>query len=132
MNISQAVEYGIRGIIHMARDKGDGPLLVMNIAQAEDISPTFLHKIFKRMVQGRILNSRRGVGYTLARPPESITLLEIVEAIEGPIQLRRCVVDEDYCPRSDDCTVSVLWKDVQATIVDKLRSISLQDMANLE
>jgi Rrf2 family protein len=128
LEISQAVEYGIRGIMYMAQ-QGDGqPVLLRNIAEAEDISSTFLHKIFLRLTRSRILNSRRGVGYTLARDPQTITLLEIAEAIEGPIMIRRCVIDKDYCERGDDCFLASFWSELQEDLCAKLSSVTVRDL----
>ena len=97
-------------------------------AEAEGISLTFLHKIFRRLSRNRILNSTRGVGYTLARKPDSITLLDIAQAIEGPITLRRCLVDKDYCERGDDCTLASFWSELQEELVGKLNSVTILDL----
>jgi Rrf2 family protein len=131
LEISQAIEYGIRGIIHMAQIGPDRPVLVKEIAKAENISPTFLHKIFQRLVQSRILNSRRGVGYTFAVHPSSITLLDLIEAIEGPISLRRCLLDKDYCERVEHCALAGFWTELQEELISKLGSTTVQDLASL-
>ena len=128
LEISQAVEYGIRGMMYMVQKGEEGPALVREIADAEDIPIAFLHKIFQRMAQGRILNSRRGIGYTFAMPPEKITLLDIVQAIEGPINLRTCVLDKNYCERSSHCTLVDFWTELQETLISKLSSVTVRDL----
>ncbi len=110
-------------------DKGSGQaVLLREIAEAEDISPSFLHKIFHRLTRSQILNSRRGVGYTLAREPQAISLLDIAEAIEGPIAIRRCMTDKDYCERGDDCRLAAFWSELQEGLVGKLQSVTIQDL----
>lgn len=128
LEISQAIEYGVRGIIHMAQQGSDKSFLLKDIAEAEDISPTFLHKIFHRLTRTRILNSRRGVGYTLARPPEEISVLDIAEAIEGPLMLRRCIMDKDYCDRGEHCLLASFWLELQNDMAAKLGSVSIKDL----
>ena len=132
MEISQAVEYGIRGIMFMAQVETDRPVLVKEVAEAEDISPAYLHKIFQLMVRSRILNSRRGVGYTFAIAPEKITLLDIFQAIEGPIVLRRCVEDRGSCDREEACSLVSFWTEVQEELIAKLSSKSIRDLVTSE
>lgn len=128
LEISQAVEYGVRGMIYMAQKGADRPVLLKEIAEAEDISPTFLHKIFHRLTRNRILGSQRGVGYTLIRDPETITLREITEAIEGPILIRRCLLDKENCERGDDCQLASFWRELQEEMVSKLESVTIKDL----
>ena len=128
LEISQAIEYGVRGLMHLAQKEGDRPVHVKEIAQQEEISHPFLHKIFRRMSKRRILNSKRGVGFTLARAPEEITLLEVVEAIEGPIMIKECVVDADYCERTSQCGLTLFWTRLQEEMVARLRAVSVHDL----
>ena len=130
--ICQAAEYGVRGIMFMTQMEEERPVLLKEIAQAEEISPTYLHKIFQKMVRSRILNSRRGVGYTLAKTPEKITLLDVIQAVEGPITIRPCIMDENYCKRSTKCNLTRVWTDLQGELVDKLSSISIRDLVTNE
>jgi Rrf2 family protein len=119
-------------MIYMAQMGADRPVLLREIAEAEDISPTFLHKIFRRLARNRILGSQRGVGYTLNRAPETITLLAIAEAIEGPILIRRCIVDKDYCNRRDNCLLASFWTELQEELVAKLESVTIKDLVATE
>lgn len=130
LEISQAVEYGIRGVMYMAQKDDDRPALVREIAEAEDIPVAFLHKIFQRMTRTRLLSARRGVGYTFAKPPEEITLLDVVHAIEGPVHLRSCVLDKDYCERSGRCKLVNFWTELQGELVEKLRGVTIRDLVS--
>lgn len=128
MEIPQAVEYGVRGMIYMAQQSAGQPILLKQIAKAEDISPTFLHKIFHRLTRNRILNSRRGVGYTMAKAPEEISILDIAEAIEGPLLIRRCIMEKDYCERGKDCALLSFWAELQEDLTAKLKAVTLKDL----
>jgi Rrf2 family protein len=128
LEISQAVEYGVRGIMYMARRRDENPVPIKEIAAAEEISISFLHKIFQRMARNRILNSRRGIGYTLARTPEEISILDVAEAIEGPLMIRRCILDKNYCERGKDCHLLSFWLELQEDMASKLSSVSLKDL----
>lgn len=129
IEISQAVEYGVRGLMQLVQRQSGRPVHVKEIAEAEEISMAFLYKIFRRMARGRILNSRRGVGYSLALPPEEITILDIIQAIEGPIVLKPCIVDESYCDRTNQCVLAAFWASIQEEIVERLRGVSIVDLA---
>jgi Rrf2 family protein len=89
MKLTRASRYAIGAIVHLARQPGK-PLASHEIAEAEGIPEWFLLKVLKPAVNAGILYSYRGPGggYQLARVPKDITLLEIVEAVEGPIQSR--------------------------------------------
>lgn len=130
LEISQAVEYGVRGLMHLVQSQSGRPVRVKEIAQSEEIPPAFLYKIFSRMRRHRILNSRRGIGYTLASPPEQITLLDVIQAIEGPIMVKPCLVDENYCERVSQCVLVAFWTSIQEGVVDKLRTVSILDLAS--
>lgn len=115
--------------MHLVQSQSGRPVRVKEIAEAEEIPPAFLYKIFSRMRRNRILNSRRGIGYTLASPPEEITLLDVIQAIEGPITLKPCIDDENYCSRVNQCVLVSFWTSIQEGVVDKLRTVSILDLA---
>lgn len=130
LEISQAVEYGVRGLMQLVQSQSGRPVRVKEVAQAEEIPPAFLYKIFNRMRRSRILNSRRGIGYTLASPPEEISLLDVIQAIEGPITIKPCLVDKDYCDRVNQCSLVAFWTSIQEEVVAKLKTVSIRDLAS--
>jgi DNA-binding IscR family transcriptional regulator len=65
---------------------------------------------------------------TLAREPGNITLLEVVEAIDGPIQLNECVTNSGACTFEDDCPIKPVWCDAQDELVGRLKSTNFEQM----
>ena len=93
MRLTRGADYGTRGIIYLARQPANAIVLVGDIASAEQLSESYLAKIFQELAKGGLVRSHRGAkgGFSLARPPEQITLRQVIEAIEGPIAINRCL-----------------------------------------
>jgi Rrf2 family protein len=88
MKLTRASSYALHALAFMAAQKHDQPMASHNIAQSEDIPERFLLKVLKPLVSARILHSVKGPngGYRLAKSPSEISVLEIVEAVDGPIR----------------------------------------------
>lgn len=99
-----------------------------DIAATEHIPSSFTAKILRRLVKAGLLRSTRGVsgGFGLARDAAEINLLDIVQGIEGPIQLTDCAPDPEHCTLSHDCPVSTVWFEVQRQMTDLLRQTTLE------
>lgn len=91
MKITRATAYAIYALMHIAQLKSESPVASRTIAQAHNIPERFLLKVLKPLVAMGLLHSVKGPrgGYQLARPPSQITLLEIIEAVEGPLRVQR-------------------------------------------
>ncbi len=89
MKFSRTVGYAVRATIHLARSDSPSPIPCSQLASEGNMPERFLLQILRNLVMHGILKSSRGVdgGYTLTKSPEQITLLEIIEAIEGPVGL---------------------------------------------
>ncbi len=129
--ISRKGDYAIRGMVYLAGQPPDRVVLAGEIARAMDVPPQFLAKIFQQFVKLRLVRSYRGSGggFQLGRPPEQITLCEIVEAVEGPIMPNFCLMSGGVCGREKGCTVHPVWRRVQKSIVDILSGVTLKDLA---
>jgi Rrf2 family protein len=90
MKLTNASRYGIAALVHLARQKPNTPLASHQIAHLDGLPERFLLKVLKNLVTAGVLRSLKGPngGYLLARPPQGVTLLEVVEAIDGPIRGR--------------------------------------------
>lgn len=124
MQITRQADYALRAMLYLAKLEKDVRAATSQIADEQQIPPSFLAKIISQLsIAGLILTSRgaRG-GVTLARQPEEITLLDVVEAIDGPISLNVCSHSAGACPFGDDCPIQPIWSDAQHELVDKLRS----------
>jgi Rrf2 family protein len=102
------------------------------IAQAQKIPGSFMAKILRSLVRARLLDSARGVngGFSLARPPSEITMLDIVEAVEGPLGIAPCVPDPRACEWACDCPAAPVWCRVQETIREILGSSTLETLVS--
>jgi Rrf2 family protein len=88
MKLSRACSYALHALVHMVQEGQDRPVASHHIAQARGIPERFLLKVLKPLVSARVLQSVKGPngGYRLAKPAAKITVLEVVEAVEGPIR----------------------------------------------
>lgn len=131
MELTRKGEYAIRGIVHLATQPSDQVCLLSDIAAAVDVPQTFLAKIFQQFSKIGLVRSYRGTGggFVLGRAPEKISLLEVVEAVEGPILPNRCVTGDDECDRSSSCKVHPVWIKVQEQVRDILAKVSLKELA---
>ena len=104
MLVTREADYAIRCVLEVARH---GRVSAARVAELQDISPTFLGKIVQSLARAGILSTRRGVGggLSLAVPLESITVLRVIEAVEGPLCLNDCVATPPQCPQIATCPV---------------------------
>ena len=130
-SISKKGDYAIRGMVYLASQPPDRVVLLGEIAQAMDVPPHFLAKIFQQFGKLGLVQSFRGSGggFRLGRPPGEITLCEIVEAVEGPIAPNRCVMSSGACRREKVCPVHPVWKKVQSSVVEILSGVTLKDLS---
>lgn len=100
------------------------------IAEEQHIPPSFLAKIISQLSIAGLLHTSRGArgGVTLARDAKDITLLEVVEAIDGPIQLNECVGDSGTCSFDESCPLRPVWCDAQEELVGRLKGTNFADM----
>jgi Rrf2 family transcriptional regulator, iron-sulfur cluster assembly transcription factor len=131
MELTRKGEYAIRGIVYLAKKPVDQVCLLSEIAAAVDVPQTFLAKIFQQFSKIGLVKSYRGTGggFLLGRAPEKITLLEVVEAVEGQIIPNRCVAGSGECERDASCSVHPVWVKVQAQVKDILSQATLKDLA---
>ena len=126
MQLSPAAELAIRGTVTLASEYGNGPVTLDSICARRDLPKQYLVKIFGSLNRANIITTIRGKkgGYTLSRPPAEITLLDIVEAVEGPIAMNYCQQEPSQC-QEDICPIRPLWTEIQTVVREKLSSMSL-------
>jgi Rrf2 family protein len=131
MELTRKGEYAIRGVIYLAQQPPGQVSLISEIAAATQVPQTFLAKIFQSFAKIGIVSSSRGTGggFVLARPASTITLREVVEAVEGPIMPNRCLLGASICERSSKCNVHEVWRTVQTQVVQILASVSIEELA---
>lgn len=131
MELTRKGEYAIRGIVYLASRPAEQICLLSEIAAAVDVPQTFLAKIFQQFSKVGLVKSYRGTGggFILGRPANAITLLEVVEAVEGTIVPNRCVINVGECTRDHLCSVHPVWKQVQLQVREILSSVTMQELA---
>ncbi len=129
--LSKAAEYAIRGILYLSLKWGEGASGVEEIARAQDVPAPYLSKLLQILTKKGFVKSYRGAegGFVLMRPPRDITLLEVIEAVEGPIYLNDCLIRAGYCPRDRECPVHDVWKEAQHKLLECLRNYTFEDLA---
>ncbi len=136
MKLSQKGEYGLHALLELARRYGQGTVQAAAIAAQRGIPPQYLQQILLALRRAGLVRSERGPhgGHELARPPEGITLLEAVEALEGSTFPAPCA-DPDSpptCPERDRCVFLGIWRQVDAATRDVLGGVTLADLARQE
>ena len=128
LRLTRAADYAVRGMMHLGSIREGGVALSDEIAEAQHIPPSFMAKILRQLVKSGLLRSARGVngGFGLARTAAEINLLDIVEAVEGPIHLTDCAPDPEHCALSHDCPASSVWLEVQLRMTGLLRETTLE------
>ena len=133
MRISRETDYAIRCMLHLCADAGKVSM-VDEIAQARDVPKSFLAKILQKLKRAKLVESFRGVkgGFRLARDPSGISLLDVIEAIQGDVGVNVCAVDELACDRSAECVVHPIWKKMSSKIKVLLKEHDLLSLAEAE
>ena len=131
MQLTRAGEYGILGTLYLAERHDEPVVMLAQIAEAEGAPESFLRKIFGMLAKHGIVEAQRGRhgGFHLARAPDQISLLEVIEAIEGPIALNVCLLRPESCDKRDDCPVHHVWEEAQGALLSVLDKHSLGDLA---
>ena len=128
MRLSHAAEFAVRGTCVLAEKHGRGPIKLEAICRERGLAREYLAKILGSLVRAGLVTAVRGKkgGYMLARDPRRITLLDVVEAVEGPIHLNFCQEDPPDCDR-EDCRIRPLWTDLQEMVRARLAAQRLID-----
>ncbi|HKY31313.1 MAG TPA: Rrf2 family transcriptional regulator [Candidatus Polarisedimenticolia bacterium] len=130
LRLSRETDYSLLALMYIAEREPGQLAYRRDIAAHYNIPREFLAKVLQKLCRRGLVKSYRGMqgGYALARRPETITLADVVEAIDGPIALVDCQCDPDGCPQEEACTVQSVMGEVRRGIEEVLRGISLEHM----
>jgi Rrf2 family protein len=130
MKLSTRGRYGTRALLDIALHGGQGPILLRDIAQREQISLMYLEHLITPLVTAGIIGSTRGArgGVWLAKPPQQITLNEVIRLLEGSIAPVECVSNPKTCSRSDRCATRDVWAELEKAMNGVLEATTLQDL----
>ena len=125
MKLSTRGEYAARAVLELSLHYGQNPVKIREIAERQDIPQKYLETILLTLQRAGVARSKRGArgGYYLAKPPEAITVGEVIRAMDGPLAPIGCVsvTAHEFCPREGACGLELVWRearDAVASILD--------------
>jgi Rrf2 family protein len=132
LKLSTKSRYGTRMLVDMAQHYNQGPIQLGEIAKRQDVSVKYLEQIIIPLKKAHYVTSVRGPkgGHLLAKPPEEITVAEIVALLEEGSSLVECGEHAEVCPRADSCPTRLIWKEASDAMFERLGAITLADLAN--
>lgn len=132
MKISALEEYGLRCLIHVARQESDAPISAQQIAEREGLSLPYAQKILRILAQGDLIEARRGVngGYVLARQVERISVGDVFRVLGGMMEIgdicERYTGELQSCSHTSGCSIKPLWSHISDFVVRTLDNISIK------
>ncbi len=131
MRVSKKSRYGLRMMLELAGEYGNGYIFLKEIASRQDISEKYLSQIVLALKSRGLVISGRGAkgGHMLSRHPSEITAGEIVAALEGDPGIVECVANRSICPKRNECAAADLWENLEKVISDTLSATTLSDLA---
>lgn len=129
--LSRKADYGVRAMIDIARQPPDGRIVVADIAKRQNIPAFYLAKIVPHLARAGLVRTTLGAagGITLSVPPDQISLLQIIEAIDGPFALNQCSVDPVSCEHHATCPTLHVWCQAQSQLNRLLAETRISDLA---
>jgi Rrf2 family protein len=123
-------DYALRAMVNLAGHYGEDPVSTRDISQSEDISYQLACKLMQKLNNAGLVKSSMGPngGFVLSRTPRKINLAEIIDAIQGPLSLSRCLLGENVCKKQNNCPITVKLTKLQKNIGDYLQSITLDEL----
>jgi Rrf2 family protein len=131
MQLTMEGEYAVRAMMHLASHPKGSVARIPEISKEWDIPEKFLRKIVAKLTRGGLLLAHRGAGggVSLARASKKITLLDVIELVEGSLALNKCLINPHFCRRTRSCSVHAVWCEAQTAMRCILGSRTLAELA---
>jgi len=131
VKLSTKGRYGVKAMMDLAIHYGNNPISIKSISERQGISEYYLEQLFAPLRRAKLVKSVRGAqgGYILNRLPKEITVLEIMDVLEGPVEISDCLTN-DECDYLEACATRVLWAKIRDSINSVMAGVTLQDMLN--
>ena len=128
--VRRNTDYAARLMVHLAKHYGNGPISTRAAAAEEQVPYQLACKLMQKLNNAKLVTSCMGPkgGFVLVAEPSKISLLEVVEAIQGPISINRCILDKNVCSRSKICAVREKLADIQENMTKELAAITLEQL----
>lgn len=130
MQITRQADYALRAMLFLAKNPTNERASTSHIAEIQQIPPSFLAKIISQLSIAGLIHTSRGArgGVSLARSVEDISVLDVIEAIDGPISLNDCSHSKDGCPFGEECPLQPIWCEAQSDLVNKLHDTKFSQL----
>lgn len=134
MVITRATEYAIRALLYLAKQPRGQIVFKKDICRSQDITPAFLTKILQPLIKAGIVGSQRGVGggFYLLKDAEEVTLLDVMKAEEGPLNLNLCLERPGICEKDVFCSMHGAWRDIRQELMNVMGRYSFARLAEQE
>jgi Rrf2 family transcriptional regulator, iron-sulfur cluster assembly transcription factor len=131
LQLTRGGEYGLRAMTYLARVPEGRVASLREIGRAQEIPESFLAKILQTLVHAGLASSQRGAhgGFALARPGDTISVRDVIEAVDGPVALNGCVLWPEDCTRSGDCALHDVWVRAQHEMMEVLEGVRLSTLS---
>jgi len=129
MKLSTKGKYGVKAMVDLAINYGKSPVSIKNISKRQHISEYYLEQLFSHLRKAKLIKSVRGAqgGYILNKEPKDITVSDVFDVLEGPIEISDCIEGE-VCSNSSCCASRLLWEKLKDSIDNVTKTMTLQDM----
>ena len=133
MKLSTRGKYGLYAMYYLAQRQGQGPQSLQSITST-GVPKQYLEQLLGNLRRSGLVTTVRGVqgGYQIAKPPSAISILDIIDAMEGPLELSECMTDKSQCFQSYQCPVRRVWEKLTDSINHELSQVRLASMLENE
>jgi len=128
--IRRNTDYAMRLMVNLAMHFDDGFISSRVLSKEEDVSYQLSCKLLQKLNAAGLVRSTMGVngGFSLNKPPSEINLANVIDVIQGPLVINRCLLSKDACPRQATCPITKKLKGLQSSLTESLSSITLADL----
>jgi Rrf2 family transcriptional regulator, cysteine metabolism repressor len=131
MKLSTKGRYGLKAMVDLAIHYGEGAISIKSISERQNISECYLEQLFSPLRKAGLIQSIRGAqgGYTLNKCPEDIAVIDVMEVLEGPVEISECL-EHDDCENIECCSTRLLWGKIKTSIDNVMKGVTLKDMVD--
>ena len=131
MKLSTKGRYGVKAMVDLAIHYGNCPVSIKAISERQIISEYYLEQLFSPLRKAGLIKSVRGArgGYVLNREPKDITVADVMNVLEGPVEIAECI-ESTECDNVDFCATRLLWEKIKNSIDEVMENITLQDIVD--